>query len=80
MVYLVAQSTCGGGRPKFDEGDPTFLVRQGLSSCLKELHGFTGKPSKGSGEARGRQKGLAMTTVLGQWWRVVALAFHGELR
>ena len=80
MVYLVARSTCGGGRLKFGEGDPTASVRQGLGSRLKKLHGFTGKPSKGSGEARGRRKGLATAAVLGQWWREVALSFHGELQ
>jgi hypothetical protein len=80
MVYLVAWSTCGGGRPKIGEGDLAALVRQGLGSRLKKLHGFTGKPSKGSSEARGRRKGLATAGVLGQWWRAVALAFHGELQ
>jgi hypothetical protein len=52
MVYLLAQSTCGGGRPKSGEGDPAALVRQCLGSRLKKLHGTTGKLSRGSGEAR----------------------------
>jgi hypothetical protein len=51
MVYLVARSTCGGGRPKSGEGDPAAPVRQGLGSCLENLHGSTGKLSRGSGEA-----------------------------
>jgi hypothetical protein len=56
------------------------LARQGLGSSLGKLHSLLGKPSKGSGEARGRRERLATTAMLGQWWRVVALAFHGELR
>jgi hypothetical protein len=60
MVYLVARSMCGGGRPKSGEGDPAAPVRQGLGSCLKKLHGFTGKLSRGSGEARYLRKWLAM--------------------
>jgi hypothetical protein len=52
MVYLVARSTCSGGRPKSGEGDLAASVRQGLGSRLKKLHGFTGKLFRGSGEAR----------------------------
>jgi hypothetical protein len=52
MVHLVARSTSGGGRPKSDDGDPAAPVRQGLDSCLKKLHGFTEKLSRGLGEAR----------------------------
>jgi hypothetical protein len=63
MVYLVARSTCGGGRPKSGEGDPAAPVRQGLGSRLQKLHGFTGKLSRGSGEARCLRKWLA--TVVG---------------
>jgi hypothetical protein len=59
MVYLVARSTCGGGRPKSGEGDPAAPVRQGLSSRLKKLHGPTGKLSRGSGEARCLREWLA---------------------
>jgi hypothetical protein len=65
MIYLVARSTCGGGRLKSSEGDPAAPVRQGLSSRLKKLHSFTGKQSKGLSEARGQRKGLATTVVLG---------------
>jgi hypothetical protein len=59
MVHLVARSTCGGGRPKFGDGDPTAPVRQGLDPCLKKFHGSTGKLSRGSGEARGLRGWLA---------------------
>jgi hypothetical protein len=55
---MVAQSTCGGGLPKSGEGDPAALVRQSLGSCLKKLHGPTGKLSKSSGEARCLQEWL----------------------
>jgi hypothetical protein len=51
MVYLVARSTCGGGRLKSGEGDPAAPMRQGLGSRLKKLHGPMGKLSRGSGEA-----------------------------
>jgi hypothetical protein len=47
---------------------------------LEKLHGFTGKRSRGWGEVGVQQKGLATTVVLGQRWREVVLAFHGELR
>jgi hypothetical protein len=47
---------------------------------LGKLHSFTGKPSKGSGEAKGQREWLATAAVLGQWWRAVVLAFHDELR
>jgi hypothetical protein len=63
MVYLVAWSTCGGGWPKYGEGDPAAPVRQGLGSRLQKLHGFTGKMSRGSSEARCLRKWLA--TVAG---------------
>ena len=59
MVYLVARSMCGGGRPKSGEGDPAAPVRQGLGSCLKKLHGTTGKLPTGSGEARCLREWLA---------------------
>jgi hypothetical protein len=52
MVHLVARSTSGGGWPKSSEGDLAALVRKGLNSRLKKLHGSTGKLSRGSGEAR----------------------------
>jgi hypothetical protein len=80
MAYQVAWSTCGGGRPKSGEGESASLVRQCLGSSLEKLHGFTGKRSRGWGEAGGQQKGLATTAVLGQRWREVVLSFHGELR
>jgi hypothetical protein len=60
MVYLVARSTCGGGRPKSGEGSPAALVRQGLASRLKKLHGPTGKLFRGSGEAGCLREWLAM--------------------
>ena len=60
MVYLVARSTCGGGRLKSGEGDPAAPVRQGLGSCLKKLHGPMGKLSRGSGEAGCLREWLAM--------------------
>jgi hypothetical protein len=37
MVYLVARSTRGVGRPKSGEGDPTALVRQGLVLAWKSF-------------------------------------------
>jgi hypothetical protein len=80
MVYLVARSTCGGGRPKSDEVVLVSTARQGLGSSFGKLHSLSGKPSKGSGEARGLWERLATAVVLGQWWRAVALAFHSELR
>jgi hypothetical protein len=46
---------------------------------LEKLHGFTGKRFRGWGEAGVQQQGLATTTVLGQRWGAVVLAFHGEL-
>jgi hypothetical protein len=55
-------------------------VRLRLGSSLEKLHGFTGKRSKGWGEAGVQQKGLATTAMLGQRWRAVVLAFHGKLR
>jgi hypothetical protein len=79
MLYLVSWSTCSGERSKSGEGDLAAPVRQGLGSRLKKLHSFTGKSSKRLGEARGRREKLATAAVLGQWWRAVALAFHGEL-
>jgi hypothetical protein len=59
MVHMVAQSTCGGRRPKSGDGDLDVLVRQGLDPCLEKLHGSTGTLSRGSGEARGLWKWLA---------------------
>jgi hypothetical protein len=59
MVYLVAWSTRGGGRPKSGEGDPAAPVRQGLGSCLEKLQGSMGKLSRGSGEARCLREWLA---------------------
>jgi hypothetical protein len=53
MVHLIARSTCGGERPKFGDSDLAVPVRQGLNPCLEKLHGFSGKLSRGSGEARG---------------------------
>jgi hypothetical protein len=59
MAHLIARSTCGGGRSKSGDGDFTTPVRQGLDPCLEKLHGFSGKLSRGSGEARGLWKRLA---------------------
>jgi hypothetical protein len=56
MAHLIAQSTCGGWRPKSGDGDLAVPVRQGLNPCLDKLHGFSGKLSRGSGEARGSLK------------------------
>jgi hypothetical protein len=60
MVHLVARSTCGGGRPKSGDGDLAVPVRQGLDPCFEKLHGSTGILSRGSGEARGLWKWLAV--------------------
>ena len=54
-------------------------MRQSLDSSLEKLHGFTGKRSRGWGEAGVQQKGLATMVMLGQRWRAVVLAFHDEL-
>jgi hypothetical protein len=80
MSYWLARFTCGDGWPKSGEGESASPVRQCLGSGLEKLHGFTGKRSRGWSEAGVQQKGLATTVVLGQWWRSVVLAFHGELR
>jgi hypothetical protein len=53
MVHLIARSTSDGGRPKSGDGDLAVSVRQGLNPCLEKLHGFSGKLSRGLGEARG---------------------------
>jgi hypothetical protein len=52
MAHMIARSTHGGRRPKSDDGDLAVPVRQGLNPCLEKLHGFTGKLSRGSGDAR----------------------------
>jgi hypothetical protein len=57
MVHLIARSTCDGRRPK-SGGDLAVPVRQGLNPCLEMLHDFSGKLSRGSGEARGLWKRL----------------------
>jgi hypothetical protein len=80
MAHLVAQSTCGGGRPKSDEVALASPAGQGLGSSLEKLHSLSRKPSRGSGEDGGRRKRLATAAVLGHWWRAVVLAYHGELR
>jgi hypothetical protein len=59
MVHLIARSLCGAGRPKSGDGDLTVPVRHGLNPCLEKLHSFSGKLSRGSGEARGLWKRLA---------------------
>jgi hypothetical protein len=79
-TYWLARSTRGGGRLKSGKGESASPVRQCLGSSLEKLHGFTGKRSRGWGEAGVQQKGLAMTVVLGHRWWAVVLAFHGELR
>jgi hypothetical protein len=53
MVHLIARSTCVGRGPKSGDGDLAIPVRQGLNPCLEKLHGFSGKHSRGLGEARG---------------------------
>jgi hypothetical protein len=60
MVYLVARSTCDCGWPKSGEGDPAAPVWHGLGSRLEKLHGFTRKPSRGSGKARYLREQLAV--------------------
>jgi hypothetical protein len=60
MAHLIARSTCDGGRPKSGDGELAVSVRQGLDPCLEKLHGFSRKLSRGSGEARGLWKWLAM--------------------
>jgi hypothetical protein len=55
-------------------------MRQCLGSSLEKLHGFTGKQSRGWGEAGVQQKRQAMMAELGQRWRAAVLTFHGELR
>jgi hypothetical protein len=60
MAHRIDRSTRGGGRPKSGEGDSAPLVRQCLSSSLEKLHGSSGKLSKGSVEAEGLWKWLAM--------------------
>jgi hypothetical protein len=80
MAHRIAWSTHGGGRSKSGEGESASPVRQCLGSSLEKLHGFTGKRSKGWGEAGVQQRGLATSAVHGQRWRAVVLAFHGELR
>jgi hypothetical protein len=80
MALVVARSTCSGGRPKSGEVALAAPAGQGLGSSLEKLQGLSGNLSKGSGEVGGRRKRLATATVLGQWWRAVALAFRGALR
>jgi hypothetical protein len=80
MAHRIALPTRGGGRPKSSKGESASPVRQCLGSSLEKLHGFTGKRSRGWGDAGGQQKVLATTAMLGRWWRAVVLAFHGELR
>ena len=60
MAHRIARSTRGCGRPKSSDNDLAVLVRQGLDSCLEKLHGSSGKLSKGSVEAEGLWKWLAM--------------------
>jgi hypothetical protein len=80
VANRIALPTRGGGRPKSGEGESASTVRQCLGSSLEKLHSFTGKWSRGWGEAGVQQKGLATTAGLGQRWRAVVLAFHGGLR
>jgi hypothetical protein len=80
VAHRIPLPTRGGGRPKSGEGESASPVKQCLGSSLEKLHGFTGKRSRGWGEAGGQQKGLATTAVLGQRWRAMVLAFHGKLR
>jgi hypothetical protein len=47
---------------------------------MEKLHGFTGKRSRGLGEAEVQQKGVATMAEPGQGWRAAVLTFHGELR
>ena len=66
MAHRISLPMRGGGRPKSGEGESASPVRQCLGSSLEKLHGFTGKWSKGWGEAGVQPKGLAKTVVLGQ--------------
>jgi hypothetical protein len=79
VAHRIALATRSGGRPKSGEGESACPVRQCLGSSLEKLHGFTGKRSRGWGEAGVQQKGLATMVMLGQRWRAVVLAFHDEL-
>jgi hypothetical protein len=71
MAHRISLPTRGGGRLKSGEGESASPMRQCLGSSLEKLHGFTGKQSRGWGEAGGQQKGLATTAVLEQRWRAV---------
>ena len=80
MTQRIVLPTCGDERPKSGEGESASPVRQCLGSSLEKLHGFTGKQSRGWGEAGDQQKGLATMAVLEQGWRAVVHVFHGEFR
>jgi hypothetical protein len=55
----------GGRRLKSGDDDLAVPVRQGFDFCLEKLHGSSRKLSKGSVEAEGLWKWLAM--VAGAW-------------
>jgi hypothetical protein len=57
MAHRIAWSTRGGGRLKSGEGESASPVRQCLGSSLEKLHDFTGKRSRGWGEAGGPTEG-----------------------
>jgi hypothetical protein len=81
MVYLVARSTCGGGRPKSDEVVLASPTGQGLGSSLGKLHSLSGKPSKGSGEAGVDGKGWPRRSGSGSCggrWRLPFTANSGD--
>jgi hypothetical protein len=82
MVYLVAQSTCGGGRPKSDEVALASPARQGLGSSLGKLHSLSGKSSKGSGSmGKAGHGGRARAVVAGGGaclsWRTPVISGSG---
>jgi hypothetical protein len=60
MAHRIARPTRAGGRPKSGDDDLAVPVRQGFEPCLEKLHGSMGKLSKGSVEAEGLWKWLAV--------------------
>jgi hypothetical protein len=65
MAHQIARSMRGGRRLKSGDDDLAVSVRQGFDPCLEKLHSSSGKLSKGSIEAEGLWKWLAM--VVGAW-------------
>jgi hypothetical protein len=60
MAHRIARPTRSGGWPKSGDEDLAVPVRQSFDPCLEKLHGSSGKLSKGSVEAEGLWKWLAM--------------------